>query len=66
MPFVSVYARGILRGCYGSDEGAPGERIVRAFLRAIHDARFPPLERSQRSELSVELAYACAPTPVNA
>jgi AMMECR1 domain-containing protein len=39
-PFVSLYAGGRLRGCYGSHEGLPGERIARAFLRAANDGRF--------------------------
>ena len=39
-PFVSLYARGMLRGCFGSDEGRPHERVTRAFLRALDDVRY--------------------------
>ena len=56
-PFVSVYARGRLVGCFGSDEGAPGERTGRAFLRAIADARHAALSSSERGDVTAQLSY---------
>ena len=47
-PFVSLYAGGQLRGCYGSDEGPPGERLARAFLRAMDDGRFGGVRSGER------------------
>jgi len=54
-PFVSTYARGRLVGCFGSDEGAPNERIARAFLRAIADARQQALSSSERAEVVAQV-----------
>jgi AMMECR1 domain-containing protein len=59
--FVSLYARGRLCGCYGSDEGGPGERLMRAFLRAAHDGRFPPASPLERSALAAQVSYPCRP-----
>ncbi len=54
-PWVSLYEQGALRGCWGDDEGQPGERLARAFLRALHDTRFPPIR--DRTLLAAECAY---------
>jgi AMMECR1 domain-containing protein len=56
-PFVSLYARGRLRGCFGSDEGSPTERLVRAFLRALEDSRFGGVSAADRPHLVAQLAY---------
>lgn len=63
-PFVSLYARGKVRGCFGVQEGAPRERIARAFLRSMYDARFPEMRAEERGELTAEIAYAHAPTRI--
>lgn len=42
VPFVSLYAPGGLRGCKGTGEGPPEQRVAEAFLAARHDRRFPP------------------------
>ena len=59
-PFVSLYARGRLVGCFGSDEGGPAERIGRAFLRAIADPRHGALSPSERGELTAQVSYVIA------
>ncbi len=56
-PFVSLYAGGVLRGCMGCEEGSPTERLTRAFLRALHDPRFSPIEAEQRHSLAAEVSY---------
>jgi AMMECR1 domain-containing protein len=56
-PFVSVHARERLAGCFGSEEGAPSERIGRAFLRAIADARNQPLSPSERGDVTAQVSY---------
>ncbi len=56
-PFVSVHARGRLVGCFGSDEGTPSERIGRAFVRAIADARHQALSPSERGAVTAQLSY---------
>jgi AMMECR1 domain-containing protein len=57
IPFVSLYARGRLTGCMGSGEGAPGERLARAFVSALGDARFPGPMPAERATLSAQVAY---------
>jgi len=56
-PFVSLYADGHLRGCYGSDEGSPGERLARAFLRALDDGRFGGVRAGERSRVAAQVTY---------
>ncbi len=57
-PFVSVAKGGELRGSTGSSEGTTTpERIVRAFLAALHDARARPIAASERAELSVAVSF---------
>jgi AMMECR1 domain-containing protein len=57
VPFVSLYARGRLVGCMGSDEGAPSERLARAFLRALSDTRFGSTRPADREVLTAEVSY---------
>ena len=56
-PFVALYARGRLRGCFGSDEGSPSERLARAFLRALTDTRFGGIASAERASLVAEVSY---------
>lgn len=56
-PFVSLYVDGKLRGCYGSDEGAPGERLARAFLRALDDGRFGGVRANERDRVTAHVSY---------
>ena len=59
-PFVTVYAGGVLRGCFGSHEGPPGERVTRAFLRALEDSRYGGVRPEERERLAVVLSYVRA------
>ncbi len=56
-PFVSLYERGRLLGCFGSDEGGPGERVARAFLMSLHDPRVGGSLLVDRAQVSAELTY---------
>jgi AMMECR1 domain-containing protein len=56
-PFVSLYADGRLRGCYGSNEGAPAERLARAFLHAQDDDRFGGISPAERAMLMAQVSY---------
>src|SRR5690349_659776 len=56
-PFVSLYAEGSLRGCYGSNEGDAAERLMRAFLHAQDDGRFGGLSAEQRGVLVAQVSY---------
>lgn len=60
-PFVSLYASGSLRGCFGSSEGSAGERLQRAFLLASTDLRFAPIDRGERPRLVAQVSYALRP-----
>jgi AMMECR1 domain-containing protein len=65
-PYVSLYARGALRGCYGCAEGTPNERVARAFLLALADARYGGVHASDRDELAGEVTYITRARPVRA
>lgn len=65
-PFVSVYARGVLRGCFGCHEGGPGERLTRGFLRALEDSRYGLVRPEERDALDVVVSYVDALRPVRA
>jgi AMMECR1 domain-containing protein len=56
-PFVSLYARGRMFGCFGSLEGPPAERLARAFLRALEDMRFGGLHAEARGDLAAQASY---------
>jgi AMMECR1 domain-containing protein len=60
-PYVSLYANGKLRGCYGSGEG-----IARAFLRAITDTRYGGIAVEERDDLAADVAYVVRARPVRA
>ena len=63
--FVSVYSEGRLRGCYGSHEGGPAERVARAFLRAAHDTRFGGVAANERDALVAQFSYVGRPRLLN-
>ena len=65
-PYVSVYARGKLRGCWGSHEGAPAERVARAFLLALGDTRYGRVQPNERADLAADVAYVARARPVRA
>ena len=65
-PYVSIYADGELRGCYGSGEGTPGERLARALLLALADRRYGGIAPGDRDRLRAEVAYVTAARPVRA
>jgi AMMECR1 domain-containing protein len=56
-PFVSIYADGVLRGCFGGHEGGPGERLARAFLRALEDSRYGMVRSAERGRLAAVVSY---------
>jgi AMMECR1 domain-containing protein len=56
-PFVALYVRGSLRGCYGADEGPPAERLARAFVLAAGDARFGGARREERADAAAQVVY---------
>jgi hypothetical protein len=64
-PIVSLYRRGCLAGCAGMSEGAPGERLARAFLAAFGDLRFGGLDATGRAELVAQVSYAHSPQRVS-
>lgn len=64
VPFVSLYSSRGLRGCAGVEQGEPSTRIARAFLAAMHDARFPRLTAAEHLELRAEVSFLRAPRRV--
>jgi AMMECR1 domain-containing protein len=65
-PFVTIYARGLLRGCFGCFEGDPGERLQRAFLRALEDSRYGGIRPEERGRLVVVVSYLRSVRPLDA
>jgi AMMECR1 domain-containing protein len=64
-PFVALYAGGRLVGCCGSDEGAPRERLARAFVRALADRRAAALSPEQADCLAAQVCYLRAARPLD-
>jgi AMMECR1 domain-containing protein len=64
-PFVTVYAHGVLRGCFGSHDGSPAERVTRAFLRAMEDSRYGGVRPEERDRLSLVLSYVRSLRPID-
>jgi AMMECR1 domain-containing protein len=64
-PFVSLYARGRLCGCYGADESDGPARLARAFLRAANDSRFGGVGAGDRAELTAQVSYPTRPELLN-
>jgi hypothetical protein len=56
----------VLRGCFGSHEGAPGERLTRAFLRALEDSRYGTVRPAERGRLAVAVSYVATIRPIDA
>ncbi len=56
-PFVTLYARGKLRGCVGMSEGAPAERLARAFVMAAGDLRFGGTGREERETMTAQVTF---------
>ena len=57
VPYVALYAKGRLYGCFGAEEGAPDERLARAFLSALEDKRFGLLPAPMRGALAAEVSF---------
>jgi AMMECR1 domain-containing protein len=55
--FVSIYENGALRGCFASNDGAPHDRLRRAFLLAAHDGRFGGLAGGGHEDAIAVLSY---------
>jgi AMMECR1 domain-containing protein len=64
-PFVSIYAGGALRGCFGSHEGSPGERLTRAFLRSLEDARYGLVRPEERDRIVAVVSYVRSIRPLD-
>jgi hypothetical protein len=64
-PIVSLYARGELYGCSASTEGDARERLLRAFLLALGDARFGGVGPGVRADLVARVAYPVRPRRVS-
>lgn len=64
-PFVTIYAGGALRGCFGSAEGRPAERLTRAFLHALEDSRYGSVRPAEREGLAAVVSYALSERPVD-
>jgi AMMECR1 domain-containing protein len=64
-PFVALYARGKLLGCFGAYEGAPPDRLTRAFLRAMNDMRFGGVGEADRDALAAEVSYVIGARPLD-
>lgn len=65
-PFVSLYAGGTLRGCFGAEEGPPAERLARAFVLASSDSRFGGTRREERARAVAQVTYLREPRRVDA
>jgi AMMECR1 domain-containing protein len=57
VPFVALYARGKLLGCFGAHDGSPADRLARAFLRAMNDMRFGGIAEVDRDAVVAEVSY---------
>jgi AmmeMemoRadiSam system protein A len=65
--FVTLHARGRLRGCIGVIEAFEplGESIARcAADAALHDPRFSPVRVEELRELQIELSLLSTPEPI--
>jgi uncharacterized protein len=65
--FVTLHARGELRGCIGTTENDEplGEATIRcAASAALHDPRFPPMRSEELGELSIEISVLSQLAPI--
>jgi AmmeMemoRadiSam system protein A len=65
--FVTLHAKGALRGCIGAIE--PVRPLVEAVVEnainaAFQDPRFPPLTETEASEIEVEISVLTVPAPL--
>ena len=63
--FASVYVGGVLRGCFGVDDGTPGQRVARALLKAFHDGRFGGVGAGEHATTVATLSYAHSIAPID-
>ena len=66
--FVTIHARGRLRGCIGVVEAYEplGAAIARcAASAALHDARFSPVRAEELSQLHIEISLLSPPEPIH-
>lgn len=66
MPIVSLSVGGQLRGCFAHGRGPAEQRLSRAFLAALEDARFPSIEEAERARLVAQVAYPVRVRRLNA
>jgi AMMECR1 domain-containing protein len=66
VPFVALYATGKLYGCFGAHGAEPDERLARAFLRSLNDARFGAIPEALRARLAAEVSYIRDAAPIDA
>jgi AmmeMemoRadiSam system protein A len=62
--FVSLYCRGMLRGCVGQVEnpGPLGDVVARsAISAALHDSRFHPIAEEEIADLQIEISVLSVP-----
>ncbi|HEX9759981.1 MAG TPA: AmmeMemoRadiSam system protein A [Candidatus Acidoferrales bacterium] len=65
--FVTLHARGRLRGCIGQMDGTrslSGTVITCAIGAALHDPRFTPVTPQELPALEIEISVLSAPVPV--
>src|SRR5271169_4234880 len=65
--FVTIHARGRLRGCIGVVEAFEplGEAIARcAASAALRDPRFSPIRAEELPELKIEISVLSTPQPI--
>jgi AmmeMemoRadiSam system protein A len=65
--FVTIHARGRLRGCIGVVE--PFERLGESIMRcaasaALQDPRFPPVRAEEMQDLQIEISLLSQPQPI--
>jgi len=65
--FVTIHARGRLRGCIGVVEAFEplGESVARcAASAALHDPRFSPVRAEELPDLKIEISVMSIPEPI--
>jgi len=67
--FVSLHARGALRGCIGTIEAThpnlAAEVINNAILAATQDPRFPPVQPDELAQLEISVDVLTPPEPIS-
>lgn len=65
--FVTIKKNGELRGCIGyiTPKGTLAETVIdNSFNAAFRDPRFPPLEKRELNDVTIEISVLSEPTPV--